>query len=255
MPLLKEQSDRSFLDKALGHYRESRKGLDALASGKSSQDIIHPQYLTRLLSEKAADDAIFTCDVGTPTVWAARYVEMTGKRRLLGSFNHGSMANAMPQAIGAQAVDPGRQVIALCGDGGFSMLMGDILTVRQHRLPIKIVVYNNRSLGFVAMEMKAGGYLNDNTELENPDFSAIAQAMGIKSMRIDDPKDLEAAIEEFLAWEGPALLDVSTAKQELSMPPKISMSHAKGFGLYMLRAIINGKGDEIVELAKENILR
>ena len=255
LPLLKEQPDRSFLDKALGHYHESRKGLDALASGKSSQEIIHPQYLTRLLSEKAADDAIFTCDVGTPTVWAARYVEMTGKRRLLGSFNHGSMANAMPQAIGAQAVDPGRQVIALCGDGGFSMLMGDILAIRQHRLPIKIVVYNNRSLGFVAMEMKAGGYLNDNTELENPDFAAIAKAMGIKSLRIDDPKELDAAVNEFLGWDGPALLDVSTAKQELSMPPKISMSHAKGFGLYMLRAIINGKGDELVELARENILR
>lgn len=255
LPLIEEQPDRSFLDKALEHYRKSRKGLDDLASGKSSLEIIHPQYLTRLLSEKAADDAIFTCDVGTPTVWAARYIEMTGKRRLLGSFNHGSMANAMPQAIGAQAVDPRRQVVAMCGDGGFSMLMGDILTVRQHQLPLKIVVYNNRSLGFVALEMKAGGYLDDNTELENPDFAAIAKAMGIRSLRIDDPKELEAAVEEFLSWDGPALLDVSTARQELSMPPKISMSHAKGFGLYMLRAIINGKGDKVVELAKENILR
>ena len=255
LPRIEEHTDRSFLDKALEHYRDSRNGLDDLASGKSSSEIIHPQYLTRLLSEKASDDAIFTCDVGTPTVWAARYIAMNGKRRLLGSFNHGSMANAMPQAIGAQAIDPKRQVIAMCGDGGFSMLMGDILTIRQHKLPVKMVVYNNRSLGFVAIEMKAGGYISDSTDLENPDFAAIAKAMGIKSIRIDDPKELDAAVEELLNCEGPALLDVSTAKQELSMPPKISMTHAKGFGLYMLRAIINGKGDELVELAKENILR
>ena len=255
LPHIEEHTDRSFLDKALEHYRDSRNGLDDLASGKSSSEIIHPQYLTRLLSEKASDDAIFTCDVGTPTVWAARYIAMNGKRRLLGSFNHGSMANAMPQAIGAQAIDPKRQVIAMCGDGGFSMLMGDILTIRQHKLPVKMVVYNNRSLGFVAIEMKAGGYISDSTDLENPDFAAIAKAMGIKSIRVDDPKELDAAVEELLNCEGPALLDVSTAKQELSMPPKISMTHAKGFGLYMLRAIINGKGDELVELAKENILR
>ncbi len=255
LPHIEEHTDRSFLDKALEHYRDSRKGLDDLASGKSSSQIIHPQYLTRLLSEKASDDAIFTCDVGTPTVWAARYVTMNGKRRLLGSFNHGSMANAMPQAIGAQAIDHSRQVIAMCGDGGFSMLMGDILTVRQHKLPVKMVVYNNRSLGFVAIEMKAGGYISDSTDLENPDFAAIAKAMGIKAIRVDDPKELDAAVEELLNCEGPALLDVSTAKQELSMPPKISMTHAKGFGLYMLKAIINGKGDELVELAKENILR
>ncbi len=255
LPHIEEHTDSSFLDKALEHYRDSRKGLDDLASGKSSSEIIHPQYLTRLLSEKASDDAVFTCDVGTPTVWAARYIAMNGKRRLLGSFNHGSMANAMPQAIGAQAIDPQRQVIAMCGDGGFSMLMGDILTIRQHKLPVKMVVYNNRSLGFVAIEMKAGGYISDSTDLENPDFAAIAKAMGIKSIRVDDPKELDAAVEELLNCEGPALLDVSTAKQELSMPPKISMTHAKGFGLYMLRAIINGKGDELVELAKENILR
>lgn len=255
LPYLDQKKDRHFLDLARDHYKKSRKGLDDLASGKTSHDIIHPQYLTRLLSEKADEDAIFTCDVGTPTVWAARYIEMNGKRRLFGSFNHGSMANAMPQAIGAQVNDRNRQVIALCGDGGFSMLMGDILALRQHRFPVKIVIYNNRSLGFVALEMKAGGFLNDSTDLENPDFAAIARAMNIEAFRVDEPQKLEKAVEDLLRVPGPALLDVSTAKQELSMPPSISISQAKGFSLYMLRALINGRGDELVDLAKENVLR
>ncbi len=243
LPRLTAKTDRSYLDAALAHYQKARKGLDDLAVPGRSGDLIHPQYLARLISEKAADDAVFTCDVGTPTVWAARYLTMNGKRRLLGSFSHGSMANAMPQAIGAQAVDPTRQVIALCGDGGFSMLMGDILTLRQLELPVKIVIVHNRSLGFVAMEMKAGGYLSDDTDLNDPDFVKVAEAIGIKGRRVEDPAQLAAAIDDMLAEPGPMLLDVMTAKQELVMPPQINLEQAKGFSLYMMRAIINGRGD------------
>lgn len=254
LPKLTVKEDRRFLDKALAHYRSARKDLDALAVPTPGKPI-HPQYLTQQLSRHATEDAIFTCDVGTPTVWVARYLQMNGKRRLLGSFNHGSMANAMPQAIGAQATAPEKQVIALCGDGGFAMLMGDFLTLAQKKLPVKVVVFNNSSLGFVAMEMKAGGYLTDGTELENPDFAGIALACGVKGIRVTDATKLDAAIEEALAHPGPVLLDVITATQELAMPPAIKFEQAKGFSLYMLRAIINGRGDEVMELAKENLLR
>jgi pyruvate dehydrogenase (quinone) len=254
LPQLQAKSDRKFLDKALEHYREARKDLDGLATANDDQPI-HPQYLAQQISNSATDDAIFTCDVGTPTVWAARYLKMNGKRRLLGSFNHGSMANAMPQAIGAQATEPDKQVIAMCGDGGFTMLMGDFLSLAQLQLPVKVVVFNNSVLGFVAMEMKAGGYLTDGTDLHNPDFAAIANAAGIKGIRVEKASELDAALQEMLAHPGPALLDVVTAKQELAMPPQIKFEQAKGFSLYMLRAIINGRGDEVVELAKTNWLR
>lgn len=168
---------------------------------------------------------------------------MNGRRRLLGSFNHGSMANAMPQALGAQAAFPGRQVIALCGDGGFTMLMGDFLSLAQMKLPVKIVIFNNSVLGFVAMEMKAGGYLTDGTDLQNPDFAAIARAAGIKGLRVEKSAELPAALAEAFAYDGPVVVDVVTAKEELAMPPQIKFEQAKGFSLYMLRAIINGRGD------------
>ena len=254
LPQLMDKTDRQHLDSALKHYVEARKDLDDLANANDKQ-AIHPQYLAQQISHYANDDAIFTCDVGTPTVWAARYLKMNGKRRLLGSFNHGSMANAMPQALGAQAIDRDRQVVALCGDGGFSMLMGDFITVAQLKLPVKLVIFNNSVLGFVAMEMKAGGYLTDGTELDNPDFAAIAQACGIKGIRVEKASDLNGALEQAFSHDGPVLIDVITAKEELAMPPQIKMEQAKGFSLYMLRAILNGRGDEVVELAKTNWLR
>lgn len=255
LPLLKEKTDRKFLDKALEHYQDARKGLDKLANGKSRHGFIHPQYTTRLLSEKASEDAVFTCDVGTPTVWAARYLQMNGKRRLLGSFNHGSMANALAQAIGAQGMDYSRQVVAMCGDGGLSMLMGDLLTVKQLKLPLKMVVYDNRSLGFVAMEMKASGFYSRDTDLDNPNFAEIAKAAGIDAEYIDDPEILPEAIERMMASEGPYLLSVKTAKQELAMPPKVKFTHAKGFSVYMMKAVLNGDSNELVELGKTNWLR
>jgi len=256
--LLKQlQGDRSskHLDKCVKHYKTAREELDELADGKTSQGLIHPQYLTRLLDEQAAKDAIFTCDVGTPTVWAARYLTMSSQRRLIGSFNHGSMANALSQAMGAQSLNRDRQVIAMCGDGGFSMLMGDLLSLKQLNLPVKIIVYNNRSLGFVAMEMKASGYLSDDTDLDNPSFANIAEACGIKGIHVDDPTQLPKAMSEMVAHQGPVVLEVETAKQELAMPPQIKLEQAKGFSLYMMKALINGKGNEIVELSKTNWLR
>ncbi|TNB48104.1 ubiquinone-dependent pyruvate dehydrogenase [Martelella lutilitoris] len=252
LPRLARKEDRHFLERAKEHYVSARKGLDDLAFPEKSDHRIHPQHLTRLLSEHAEDDAIFTADVGTPTVWAARYLKMNGKRRLLGSFNYGSMANAMPQAIGAQASFPGRQVISMSGDGGFSMLMGDLLSLRQLKLPVKLVVFDNGSLGFVAMEMKASGYLDANTDLDNPNFAAMAESIGIKGIRVEDPGALEDGVTEALAHEGPVLLDVKTAKQELSMPPSIHFQQAKGFSLFMMKAVMSGRGDELMELARTN---
>jgi pyruvate dehydrogenase (quinone) len=254
-PLLKPKEDRSHLDKALRHYAANRAGLDDLASGTPGRKPIHPQYLTRVVNGLAASDAIFTADVGSPTMWAARYLTMNGKRRLLGSFNHGSMANAMPQAIGAQLTYPERQVISLSGDGGFSMLMGDILTIRQLKLPVKIVVFNNGALAFVELEMKAAGLLEHGTTLDNPDFAQMAEAIGIRGIRVEDPGDVKAAVQAAFNHNGPVLLDVLVNRQELSMPPTIQLSQAVGFTLYMLRAVFNGRGDEILDLAKTNLWR
>jgi pyruvate dehydrogenase (quinone) len=253
LPRLKAKTDRRFLEAARKHYVTTRQDLDALAQPSARRELIHPQYLTRLVDQMAADDAIFTADVGTPTVWAARYLTMNGKRRLLGSFNHGSMANAMPQALGAQAVFPNRQVISLSGDGGFTMLMGDFISLVQLGLKVKVIVYDNGILGFVAMEMKAGGYLDTGTDLKNPNFAAMAEAMGVLGIRVEDSSELEGALRRALDHDGPALVDVKTAKQELAMPPKIQLEQAKGFSLFMLKAIMNGRGDEVIDLARTNL--
>lgn len=252
---LTPHTDDSFLKKVQAHYVTSRRDLDALAVGKPGDRPIHPQYLAKVIDEVAADDAVFSVDVGETTVWAARYIAMNGKRRLIGSLIHGSMANAMPQAIGAQGTFPGRQVISLSGDGGFSMLMGDILSLRQLQLPVKIVIFNNGLLGFVDMEMKAAGFLNVGTDLHNPDFAAMANAIGILGIRVEDPADVKGALEKALAHDGPAVVDVVTDKMELVMPPAIKAEQALGFSLYAARAIINGRGDELLELAKRNLFR
>jgi pyruvate dehydrogenase (quinone) len=251
LPLLKPKQDRIHLDKALRHYASNRAGLDALATGTPGRK----QYLTRIVNEFSTPDAIFTADVGSPTMWAARYLTMNGKRRLLGSFNHGSMANAMPQAIGAQLTYPERQVISLSGDGGFSMLMGDFLTIRQLKLPIKIILFNNGALAFVELEMKAAGLLEHGTTLDNPNFAQMAEAIGIRGIRVEDPGDVKGAVREAFDHEGPVLIDALVNRQELSMPPTIQFSQAMGFTLYMLKAVFNGKGDEVLDLAKTNLWR
>lgn len=254
LPRLQAKTDRAHLDDSLAHYRKARAGLDALAVGKPGGKI-HPQYVARTLSEAASEDAVFTFDVGTPTIWAARYLAMNGKRRLIGSLNHGSMANALPQAIGAQAAYPGRQVISFSGDGGFAMLMGDLLTLNQHRLPVKIVVLNNGTLGFVEMEMKAAGFLETGVALVNPDFAAMASGAGIFARRVEDPAALPDAMRAMLDHDGPALLDVVSARQELSMPPMIGLEQATGFGMWLAKAVIDGRGTEIIDLAKTNLWR
>ncbi|NTZ83614.1 ubiquinone-dependent pyruvate dehydrogenase [Burkholderia metallica] len=255
LPRLPRNPDRRFLVAALRHYRRAREELDDLAKPSKPGHPIHPQYLTSAVDKLAADDAAFTADVGTPTVWAARYLTMNGRRQLLGSFNHGSMANALSQSLGAQAACPGRQVVALAGDGGFSMLMGDFISLTQLGLPVKVIVYNNGSLGFVSMEMKAGGYLDTQTDLRNPDFAAMANAMDILGLRVEQSADLEPALRRAFAHDGPVLVDVVTATQELVVPPSIKMEQAKGFSLYLLKAVLNGRGDEVIELARTNLLR
>jgi pyruvate dehydrogenase (quinone) len=254
LPKLKAKGDSKFLDASRAHYQRARAGLDELAQGTPGNKPIHPQYLARLLSEQAAEDAIFTADVGTPTIWAARYLKLNGRRRLIGSWVHGSMANAMPHAIGAQAARRKRQVISMSGDGGFAMLMGDLITLTQMNLPVKIVIFNNGVLGFVALEMKASGFVETGVDLKNPDFAAMARAMGIHAVRVEDPGDLSKAITDVLDHDGPAVLDVVTAKQELSMPPTITAEQMKGFSLWVLRAVMSGRGDEVLDLAKTNLL-
>lgn len=255
LPKIAERTDRAHLDDSLAHYRKARDGLDRLATGTPGRKPMHPQFLAARLSALAADDAIFTFDVGTPTVWAARYLTMNGRRRMIGSLVHGSMANAMPQAIGISAANPGRQVVSLSGDGGFAMLMGDILTLVQEKLPVKIVVVNNSTLGFVALEMKASGFPEFGTNLQNPDFAALARAAGLHARRVEDPGDLDEALRDILAHDGPALLDAVTNPQELAMPPSVTLEQAKGFGLWAIRAVMNGSGEELIDLAKTNLLR
>jgi pyruvate dehydrogenase (quinone) len=253
LPKLKAKSDRTFLDSALAHYRKTREDLDGLAEGKPGSGRIHPQYVSRLVSELASDDAIFTCDVGTPTVWAARYFKMNGKRRLIGSFNHGSMANAMLQAIGAQSTYKDRQVISMSGDGGFSMMMGDFISLTQLGLPVKVIVLNNGTLGFVELEMKASGFLDTAVDLKNPNFAAMAEAMGIKGIRVEDPQQLEGALREALAHKGPALVDVVSARQELVMPPKATLDQAFHFSLFMAKAVMDGRATQLIDLARTNL--
>ncbi|WP_342249191.1 ubiquinone-dependent pyruvate dehydrogenase [Sphingomonas sp. OTU376] len=253
LPRLERKQDRKFLGSARAHYARARDGLDTLATADGPGRPVHPQFIARLISELADDDAIVSADVGTPTVWAARYLEMTGKRRLLFSANHGSMANALPQALGAQAAFPGRQVISMSGDGGFAMSMGDFLSLAQLDLPVKVVLFDNSLLGFVAMEQKAGGFLDVNVQLKNPDFAAIAEACGVLGIRVEDSAGLEPALRRAFAHAGPALVDVRTAAQELVMPPAIKLEQAKGFSLYMLKAVLSGRGDEIIELARTNL--
>jgi len=255
LPKLDQKNDDKHLKTSLEHYRKARKDLDELATGEPGKKPIHPQYVVRVLDELAAKDAIFSCDVGTPTIWAARYLTMNGERRLLGSFNHGSMANAMPQAIGAQVTHPGRQVISLSGDGGLAMMMGDLLSLRQLELPIKVIVFRNDALAFVELEMKAAGFLDFATDLRNPDFAKMAEAAGLLGLTAETPDQVRPMIAQALKHDGPALVDAIVSRQELSMPPTITLEEVTGFSLFMLKAVLSGRGDEVIDLAKTNLFR
>jgi len=255
LPLLQQKREMTHLANARDHYAKARKALDDLAFGSPGKALVHPQQVAKVISDLAAEDAVFACDVGLPTVWAARYLAMNGKRRLLGSFWHGSMANAMAQAIGAQAAYPGRQVISLSGDGGFSMLMGDFLSLSQLGLPIKVVVFNNAALGFIELEQKSTGFLDFGTDLNNPNFAAMAEAVGIRGIRIETPADVADGIGAALAHDGPVLVDAVVNRSELAMPPSVTLEMAKGFTLYMVKAVISGRGDEVIDLARSNLWR
>ncbi len=255
LPRLEQNQYQDHLKESLEHYRKARQGLDKLASGDPSEKLIHPQYVASVIDRLASDDAVFTFDVGTPVIWAARYLRMNGKRRLIGSLNHGSMANALPQAIGAQVSHPRRQVISMSGDGGLAMLMGELLTLRQHDLPVKVVVFKNDALAFVELEMKANGFLDFATTLKNPDFTKIAEGAGFLGLKAQTPEEVEPAIAEALKHDGPALVEVQVSRQELSMPPTITYEQVRGFGIFMLKAVLSGRGNEIIDLAKVNLLR
>jgi pyruvate dehydrogenase (quinone) len=253
LPLLVAKDDSAHLDRMTAHYRRARGRLDKLARDRRNESPLHPQYVAATVDRLAAADAVFTADVGTPCIWAARYLRMNGTRRLIGSFNHGSMANALPHAIGAQASHPGRQVIALSGDGGIAMLLGELITLRQRHLPVKVVVFNNGALSFVELEMKAAGIVTYGTDLDNPDFAGIARAAGLFGVRVDKADQLENALTEAFAHDGPALVEVATARYELSLPPKLTYGQIKGFTLYATRTILSGGGEELVELTKTNL--
>jgi pyruvate dehydrogenase (quinone) len=237
LPLLEQKRDEVHLARARQHYAIARQELDELAVGTLGKRLIHPQQIAKAVSDQAAEDAVFTCVVGLPTVWTGRYLAMNGRRRLIGSFWHGAMANAMAQAIGAQAAFPSRQVISLSGDGGFNMLMGDFLTLAQHRLPVKVVVFNNGALGFVELEQKSTGFLDFGTELLNPNFAAMAEAASIRGIRLEDVGDVDAGIAAAFAHDGPVLIDAVVNRAELAMPPSITLEMAKGFSIFMIKAI------------------
>src|ERR1700737_2297976 len=255
LPLLEQKWEGTHLAQAQQHYARARKGLDDLAVGTPGKGLIHPQQIAKAISDHAAEDAVFTCDVGLPTVWAARYLTMNGSRRLIGSFWHGSMANALAQGIGAQAAFPGRQVVSLSGDGGFAMLMGDFLSLVQLRLPVKVVVFDNGALGFIELEQKSSGFLNTGTELQNPNFAAMAEAIGVRGIRLEDPTEVDTGIAAAFAHDGPVLVDAVVNRTELAMPPSITLEMAKGFTLYMVKAVISGRADEVIDLARTNLWR
>ena len=253
LPLIAPKADTGHLDRMTAHYRRARAQLDKLARPGRGGSPLHPQFVAATIDRLAAPDAVFTADVGTPCIWAARYLRMNRTRRLIGSFNHGSMANALPQAIGAQASQPGRQVIALAGDGGVAMLLGELLTLHQQQLPVKLVIFNNAALSFVELEMKAAGIVTYGTSLVNPDFAAIARSAGLFGVRVEKASELEDALLAAFGHQGPALVDVSTARQELSLPPKLTYGQIKGFVLYATRTILSGEGSELIELTRTNL--
>lgn len=252
LPLIKVKEDDSFLKAQLEFYEKVKENLNIYVEDSGSENHISPEYVASTIDEMANDDTIFTVDTGMCCVWGARYIRGTGKRMMLGSFNHGSMANAMPMAIGAQLAYPDRQVIAFCGDGGLSMLLGDLATIKQYNLPIKLIVFNNRSLGMVQLEMQVEGLPNNETNMVNPDFELVAQAMGFKGITVNHPDDVKKALEDALTHDGPVLVSVFTNPQALAMPPKMEFDQMKGYALSMTKMILGGNMDEVLEMVKTN---
>lgn len=253
LPLVNDKDDDSFLKKQLEGYAKVKENLQNAADHIGDVDAIAPEYIASLINRLADDDAIFTVDTGMCCVWGARYIEATGKREMLGSFSHGSMANAMPMAIGASFARPDQQVIAFCGDGGLSMMLGDLATIVQYKLPVKIAVFDNHALGMVKLEMLVGGLPDWQTEMYNPDFAAVAAAMGMRAFTLNDPEKAEEVLKDFLATDGPALINIKTDPNALAMPPKIEFSQMKGFAEAMTKLILNGRIGEVIDTAKANL--
>jgi pyruvate dehydrogenase (quinone) len=253
LPLVAPKSDRTFLDAMLAKHKDAIRKLNVYVDHVSKRTPMHPEPVAAALSAAAADDAIFTADTGMCNVWSARYLRSTKNRRILGSYSHGSMANALPQAIGAQVSNPGRQVIAMCGDGGLAMLMGDLLTITQYDLPIKIMLFDNSVLGMVKAEMEVAGFPDFGTDLKNPNFAKVAEAIGIMGVRVENPADVATGLKKALEHSGPALVDVVTDPNALSLPPKISADQLMGFGITMGKLVLAGHIDEVVDTVESNI--
>jgi pyruvate dehydrogenase (quinone) len=252
LPLIENKPDGSFLKAQLELYGTIKQQLETYVKDNGETDKVQPEFVAATINELAAADAIFTVDTGMCCVWGARYIHATGQRKMLGSFNHGSMANAMPMSIGAALSQPGRQVFAFCGDGGLSMLLGDLATIRQYALPIKIIVFNNRALGMVKLEMLVQGLPDNETDMVNPDFAMIAEAMGFKGITVHQPSEVKQAIETAIAEKGPVLVNIMTNPEALAMPPKIEMEQAKGYALSMTKLILGGRMDEVLDMIKAN---
>ncbi|OUJ73615.1 thiamine pyrophosphate-dependent enzyme [Hymenobacter crusticola] len=252
IPLIRQKTDDSFLKEQLDLYKQVQENMRAYVEDTGKHDAIHPEYVSVVIDKLAADDAIFTVDTGMSCVWGARYISATGKRVMMGSWNHGSMANAMPQAIGAALARPGQQVVAMCGDGGLTMLLGDLSTIVQYELPIKIIVFNNRALGMVKLEMEVAGLPDWQTDMPNTDFAAIGQAMGIHSVTVHEPGQVQQALEQAFAHPGPVLVNVLTDPNALAMPPKVEFDQVKGFALSMSKLILGGRMDEVLDTIKTN---
>jgi len=250
--VVKENTRSHWLEKCRKRYAKS---LEKSAHGSHDSQVIHPQELTLAIDRHAAENALFTADTGSVNVWMLRHIHASQQRRTLASLQHGTMANAYPQALGIQLAHPHRQVIAMCGDGGLTMLMGDLLTLVQQQIPLKIVVYNNSSLSFVELEQKVEGMLDAYTELENPNFGEVAAAMGLWGRRVEQEDELDVAISQWLAQPGPALLDVVVNPMELVMPPKVEAGQVASTALYSAKAVLSGRMDEVVHLVKSNFLK
>ena len=254
LPLVEQKPSRSFLDGMLRqHARTLEHVVDAYTRDIENHVPIHPEYAASILDEVAADDAVFTVDTGMCNVWAARYITPNGLRRVIGSFLHGTMANALPHAIGAQFAYPGRQVISMSGDGGLGMLLGEVLTLALHRLPVKIVTFNNSSLGMVKLEMLVSGLPDFGTDHASVNYAAIAKAAGIHAVRIEHPKDVRAGLEDALSHPGPALVDLVTDPNALSIPPHISGAQMAGFALAATKVVLDGGVGRMLEMARSNL--
>jgi pyruvate dehydrogenase (quinone) len=252
LPMIDPKDDDTFLGQQLEFYDEVKKKLLFYVNDPGTTNAIHPEFVASVINELADKNTIFTVDTGMCCVWAARYIEGTGERKMLGSFNHGSMANAMPQAIGAALACPGQQVIAFCGDGGLSMMLGDLMTIVQYELPVKIIVFNNRSLGMVKLEMEVAGIPDQETDMLNPDFARVAEAMGMPGFTVNEPGEVRTVLKKAFLLEGPVLIVIQTDPNALAMPPKLEYDQMKGFALYMGKMMLSGRMDEAFKIVASN---